>query len=1139
MDIKFWTKVGIVSGSILMGTFLLILLLPFILNIFIDKYTPQIVGEINKATGLSSGLEEVRIVGTPKLTAGLKVKKFELYTPQKEPIFIADNFQVKMSLLPLFAKNLRIDVVSFDNADVTLKFNKDGDLDFLKYLPQNENSDKNNDNKVTSFPLKLSNHLPDIHIGGYKVTITDGAENYVITGKKTDITDFIINKSIKIKGTGKITLKDREQFNYNINLFNKIMPELELNDLIFNPSQEKTESVKVDIIGILKGLYDYKVTTNVDANLITAKDSIDGNINITNVSIIDLPVSNAKLDFKGNTIDINSNIYTAKDEVSTIKGKYNSGKNPNLDLNVKTGLDIVNALNIIKKVALIFNIKDLQTLTASGSLNADFNIKSDLKTVQSSGYLKVPTAKLYYGAYKIGVDNINADVSMANNNVNIKNVSFSILGQPLKIYGTLTSDAVADIHAIADKLSVKGLLVALGQASIMKENPIYSGTLSMDAIIKGKLDKINPVIKLNVANLELKNIPSDFKLKAPSTIVDIKSDGKTFGGNASSSNVKLINPALTISAPQIKANILPEVIEITQTPVSIEKIRTTISGKITNYLTEKIGLDFISSGDIKSILKGDINIPKQTLNLVYSTTDLSEIIIPMFDKSKLSFRGKINITGNITNPIVNGSATVPSVSIPEIPVTMSDMDLKFHDTFLHGSGTVKEFVTGGIKAQNLSSDFELKGTEFYLNNLKGTAFKGKVNGNLVYNLSNAKTKLSFKGSGLDAESAIEGAAGIKNALSGSLSFDTALDLVVQEYNAMMKSMKGNLDFDIKKGAFGTVGRFEGFLGAANITQNYFLKNTVNALSNAAGFATTAQFDLLDGHLTLADGWANLNPVKSAGPSLCYYITGKYNLTNGTTNVNILGRLDAPMVAKLGALGTFDMSDIIGDKAASVLKILTSNPQGEKTELIPALTNKSTNYQDFKVIFNGGVDSKSSIKTFKWLKNADMTNLQKQTVKDVVDSVKDAYKTDINQTKEEINNKIEAEKKKIEDAKNQINTTKEDFKNLWKNIKESTKQSSPKTEEVKEEAKTVTEKTKEAVQEKAEQQKTVTQTKSAKESENNSTVKENTSSESTSKSVETEQKPTDNKVESTKTSSAETVQKESEEPVQQTENTEQN
>ena len=245
MNIRFWARVGIISGSILVSIFLLILLLPFCLNFFIDKYTPQIVGEINKATGLSAGLEEVKIVGTPKLTAGLKVKKFELFTPQKEPIFVAENFQVKMSLIPLLAKNLRIDVVGLDNAEITLKFNKDGELDFLKYLPKNDTSLQSSpqaEEEIKPFPLKLSNHLPDVHVGKYKVTITDGRDNYVIAGTKTDVTNFIINKSIKIKGSGNVTLKDREQFSYNINLFNKIMPDVELNDLIFN--QEKQEQTK-------------------------------------------------------------------------------------------------------------------------------------------------------------------------------------------------------------------------------------------------------------------------------------------------------------------------------------------------------------------------------------------------------------------------------------------------------------------------------------------------------------------------------------------------------------------------------------------------------------------------------------------------------------------------------------------------------------------------------------------------------------------------------------------------------------------------------------------------------------------------------------------------------------------------------
>ena len=1056
MNIEFLKKLGIILGSIIAGTYLLFLLLPFVLNFAIDKFTPQIVGEINKITGLSAGMEEVKVVTTPKLTAGLKVKKFELYTPQKEPIFIADNFEVKMSLVPILTKNVRIDVVKLNNADVTLKFNKDGELDFLKYIPEQEKSENAANETVQPMPFKLSNHLPDIHVGGYKVTMTDGKDNYVLSGGQTDITDFIFNKSVKIKGNGKFTLKDREQFNFDIKLFNKIMPDTDLNEFIFTPQEGvKAEQEPVDVISILKSIYDNKITANIFADLKTAPEIINGTVKIDKISLIDLPQSNADLHFKNNTIDIDSKIYTALSEVSTVKGKITTGKKPYLDMNLKSDLEISNLLNIVKKIALVFNVKDLQTLTANGRLKADFNIKSDTKTVKSNGYLNIPAAKLYYGAYKIGVDNINADVSLANNNVNIKNIGFSIFNQPLRLFGTISENAVSDLHLTANKLNLKGLVVALGQAALLKENPIYSGAVSMDVIIKGKLDKINPVIKIDVENVDLKNIPADLRLKAPSTKVNITSDGKTFGGNAVSKNVLLINPAATVSAPNVKANIMENVIEITQTPVTIEKIKSTVSGKITNYMTEKIGLDFVTAGDIKSTLKGDMNVAKQTLNLTYATTDTSTIIIPLFDKSKMSFTGKINITGSMMNPIVSGNANVPSILIPEIPVEMKNMDLKLHGTILHGSGTVSEFASGGIKAQNCSSDFELKGSDFYLNNLKGTAFGGKINGNIIYNLANAKTSVDFHGSEMNVEKAIEGAAGIKKAMTGTLAFNTKLNLTVLDYDSMIKSMKGNLDFSIKNGAFGTIGRFENLLNANNILTNTLLKNTVSSISNATGLATTGEFESVTGDMTFSNGWADLKHIKSAGRSLCYYVTGKFNLLNFTTNVNILGRLDAPMVSKLGILGEMSADKILGKNLAYVIKLFTTNPNGEKISEIPALTNGSKNYKDFKVVFNGGLESKSSVKSFKWLSNPDMSEYEQKTVKETINDIKSSFNTDVKTTVEGVNNVINTNKQRIKDTQEAIKNTKEEYKNLFKSLKEVTKPASQiQTNTVTEEVKTV-------------------------------------------------------------------------------------
>ena len=1048
MNKKLLSKIVIISGIVLVGIYVFFLILPFILNFFIDKFTPQIVGEINKATGLNASVEEIKIVTTPKLTAGVKVKKFEIHTPKNEPVLSADDFQVKMSLLPLFIKNIRIDAIQLKQADIVLSFDKNGDLDLLQYLPVQEENTQEENVEPMQLPLgfKLSNHLPDIHVGGYKLTLMQNTDTFILNGNKTDITDFIINKSVKVKTSGNFVLKDREQFTYNVNLFNKIMPEVELNDLVFNPQisqDEKNEPVKIDMMKILNGLYDYKVTANTDINLKTDKENINGTVKVDNISIIGLTPSNLDLAFKNQSLKIDSKIYTASNEVSTLIGEITTGKKTYLDMNFKSDADIKNLLNIVKKVALIFDIKDLQTLSANGRINANFQIKSDLKTLSSNGFLKIPAANLYYGLYKVGIDNINADILLNNNNVNIRNIGFSILGQPLKIYGTLTKDAVADIHAIADKLSLKGLLVAFGQASLMKENPVYSGVISMDATIKGKLDKINPVLKLDISNIDLKNIPSDIRIKLPSTSVNITSDGKTFGGSAQSLNIQLINPCAKILVPNLKANITPELIEITQTPVTIENIKTTISGKITNYLTEKTSLDFVTTGDIQSTLKGDLNALKQTLNLNYATTDLSTIVIPMFDKSKMSFKGNINITGNMVNPVLSGNLSVPTVSLPEIPVSITNMDVKLHDTIMHGSASVQEFASGGIKAENLTGDFELKGNDFYLKNLNGTAFSGKIGGNILYNLSNAKTKIEFKGSGLNAEKAVEGAVGIKNALSGTLGFDTNLTLTVLDYNDMIKSMKGNLNFDIKDGAFGSIGRIDSFFKASNIVNNVLLKNTVSAITNAAGLADAAKFNTLEGKLTFSDGWANLNPIKSAGSSLCYYVTGKFNLINMSTNVVILGRLDAPIVAKLGPIGELSATKLLGNipvfgtATANILNTLTTNPAGEKVSEIPDLTNGSKNYKDFKVVFNGGIESTSAVKSFKWLSQPDMSQIETKTTTEVLKDIKQSFTSDIQTQKDKINEIKETNIQKYNETKEAIKTTKEDLKTTVEDLKNTT------------------------------------------------------------------------------------------------------
>ncbi len=993
-------KICIGFGIFVLSIYVLFLILPFVITPIAKGYLPTIKEEITKATGLSTEIENLRIVTTPKLTAGLRVGRFAVLTPEGKQILNANDFQVKMSLLPLFARKIRVDLVKLNRIDIALGLNKDGSFEIEKYFPAQETTTDNKE-PVQSEPFvlplgfKLSNHLPDIRVGGMSLAL-ESDKIFKITAGETNITDFILNKGIKVSTSGNMTLDGVEQFKFKADLNNKIMPDIDLNELVLNPepAEEKTkkESTPVNIYNILNSIYKNKITASLDTNLKLTKHSRDGYLKLDNVSVLlggePLPASTAEMFFKGENIDIDSLIYTAKGETTSVKGSVKTGNKPDIDINIKSLLELTNVMKIVKIAAESFGIKDLETLSANGSVNADFNIKSDLKQINSNGYLKVPSAKVRYGLYDITIDKINADVALENNNINIKNIGFYIFNQPLKFYGTIDKNAQADLHLTGDNLSVRGLIVAAGQAALLKNNNV-SGTADLHAAIKGRLDKIKPEAKVTLNNFKF--------------------------------------PMAFLSIPKAEAIIGEKDIQIPETPVIVDKIKFNVSGKISDYLSPKMVLDFTTSGDIKSTLKGEINLAKQNLNLVYDVPASSEIIVPMFEKSKMSFNGKINITGNMMNPQLSGGVNVPSLNIPEIPVTIENLTANLNGSILNGKATVSKFTSGGIAAENITSDFSLKGNDFYLKNLTGTAFDGTINGNIIYNISNAGTTVDFSGENMNAQKAVRGAAGIKNALTGTLGFNTKLTLIVTDYNEMMKSLGGNLTFKVENGSFGTIGRIENLFGAANIISNGVLKAAVSSISSLAGVKDTAKFSYISGNLSFKNGWAELNEIKSSGPTLAYYVKGKYNLINGNTNVNILGRLDSSVVALLGPLGDLSADKLLsfipklGNLTSSLIKNLTSDPKSENTAAIPALSSGSTSYKDFKVVFNGGITNPASVKSFKWLTKVDTSALEptevKVDVKEALNTLKTGMGENVQNVKDAVSSQKDALKQSAQELKN--------------------------------------------------------------------------------------------------------------------------
>ena len=1145
-------KFGIIFGSVVAGLYLLFLLLPIVVSPIINMHNADIVKAIEEASGYKVKLGTIYLITTPKLTAGVNVKSAEFSIPSGDTFFKADNFKIKLSLLPLLARKIELDKISLDNLQADLKVRQDGHFLIEEYLPQPD-PDEPSSQKLEPLPFgfKLSNHLPNMHLKNYDITFVDmpTSKKYTFSGKDINITDFILDKKIKVTAKGNMVLDGDEQFVYDVKVLNKLMPNLQLNDLVFNPEETPEDSKNtqnsqfVNVMDIFKSLHKTGLRAVLNANIVNGgtfeEPTVDGNFDIEKMSLLvdgkQLPEGFVKVKAKGHKINIDGKLYSAENETTVLNGKFNMGKNKAVDMSFSSDAEINNLFRIVNSLAKSFNYNDLESLSATGKIDADFNLKATKKHVNSSGYLKIPSASIKYGLYNVAINKINADVDF-NDRMNIKNLGLEIFGQPLKIYGTVEKNSDTDIHVTADKLLIKGLVAAAGQVQLLKENNFNSGTVSMDAEIKGKLSNIIPTVNLDISNFDMKNIPSDTRITMPNAKVIVNTEGKAFRGNLTTNQLRIINPMASILVPETSVLIGEKDINIQKAYLLLNNSRIDITGDISDYINDRMKINLKAAGnvyanDIKSMIPKDMQplfgsgvgkLPLTVLitgnskaqdidiNLVadpanyYNLLNVSELKghktiihsniklvddsaklsntgvyldsmnnciakldgsvsslsksqklsmrlsvpsninmeIPGMPKSTMTVRGDVDITGTSMNPLLKGLVSIPSIKIPDMDVEITNMVANLNGPVLQGNGTVQKLKSGGIVAENLASEFNMKNySVFYLNNILGDAFDGKVSGNVSYGIVDGKIGVNMTGSGMTAVKAMEGAAGIKNALSGTLGFKIDVTTSGVTDVDLMKNLIGKLTFDIQNGKFLNVGRFDTLLYAQNILGNAILKTLVTSVTNIPAIQNTAEFKTIDGSMTFSKGWAKLSPIRTSGTLMSYYITGDYNLLNGSANLIILGRLDEKVVAALGPLGDLSVETLtsyiptFGTLTGQLIKSFTADPANEKTENIPPLSTGSDKYKDFKVVFNGGIESKSSVKSFKWLSQCDTSAIDyKKEIQNTVQSVKDSIsgvKKDYQDSKEAFKTSVQETKQQIEDAKQQFKDAKDKIKNLFK------------------------------------------------------------------------------------------------------------
>lgn len=997
----------IVGLSILSIFIALYLAFLFVLPNCVDlnKYSPQITKLLQDEAGITIELEDLKIKTAWNLSAGAKVKRVDLHYLDGKKFAQIDNLRVNVSLLPLLFEKIQINKV---NADKVL-----ANVDIAKCKMQRCKevgwAGKPND---TPHPIlspkgrgiRFSPKMPIITIKEYRISLLSGLNNYTAKGENLKISDFILNKKIRVKTNGELILNNHKQIFYNVIFFSNFFPE--------------KQKEKVDYIKILDDLYKYNIKANITTDLKILNDSdINGKVEVDKISFVFghkvFPASSLKLDFKGDKAKINSSLHVDKNSKVLISGIFKTGKHKAVNLQVQSDqIKINDILLIAKAMSKPFGIKHLQNIDADGDIKADFKVKSDFKKVESSGYLKIKNAIVKNQLHKIELSKINADVDFSKDSVQIKQAKANLNNQPITINGTIDKNANANILVLANNLALKNVIIASGKTEILKANEILSGLVNFKASLNGKLEKAIPQINITATNLNIKNKKTKSNIKmtlftANSTI------SQTPNGAGTITDLKIYeNPNSIINTPKLNLTFDNNELNIAKTYLYIANIKTELTGKIS-------GLN-----------------SKPTINsLSVSIPNLTSTTIKGYPNSKILVKGNLTVKGDFSNPKTEGHFDVPLISIPNLSTILKNTTVKVGNdliincpqintanssadfsanidkdlskgivarnvnfnsanfdlstlvalikksnsisainlTILNGKNTINNFKVARITANNITSDIQLKNNILHLDNLRADAYFGKTGGSIYYDFKKRKTYINLQGRNMSANSTLIALLGKDNDIHGQLNFDSNVTVNGFTKNELLKSLNGSTKFIITDGKMGVLGKFEHLLYAQNIISNSVFKTTLNLIAKAITTKNTGVYKYMKGKITFSDGWANIEQIKTAGPSMSLYMTGRYYMLDNTASLIILGRISDDVVQILGPIGEFSVSKAISSipKIGQVNTLfanqITTNPNYENVSQIPPLNPKTEfKTKEFKVIIDGDVQKQSSVKSFKWL-----------------------------------------------------------------------------------------------------------------------------------------------------------------------------
>ena len=492
------------------------------------------------------------------------------------------------------------------------------------------------------------------------------------------------------------------------------------------------------------------------------------------------------------------------------------------------------------------------------------------------------------------------------------------------------------------KIDYKGDRVHIRNTGFYTGTSLFGDDLALNTQNAKEVFKVSgTIVNLNTAepfiNLIRISIPEEINAKLTAfTNSNLKANGRLliFG--------KLASPLMRGSF-KVKDLRIPEIF------LTMDEADVNLSGKNIVLVVRRL---LLNGSDINITARTDIN-PH-----------------PQFTLSRLDVRSRfIDLDRLMKVPEALAKYTAPP--LPSSKTQTADIPVVIRNGLIN----MRRIKTGEIIATNTTGRISMSNNNFFLNNLRTTAFDGIIRGDITANLITTALQIRTRGTGLNVEKALLALANMKDTLSGDLAFRTDITLSGASMEEQMKSLKGTVTFAMTDGQLGPFGKLENMILAENIRESQFFQTALGGVINNLATVDTSHFSLMNGQILFDNGIAHINPITTIGNVMCLHISGDFNLLENTTDMKVRAKLGSVIANMLGPIAQLNPINLVQATPglnvvmAQAFSLFCEQLTPEESAAIPDLPTKLDDNMatKFQIVLRGDVAKPMSlIKSFKWL-----------------------------------------------------------------------------------------------------------------------------------------------------------------------------